>query len=173
MPLATVHAIKLCWNTEERFTLRCPFCGEPTSPRMCSPMCIAKIVQLERGEAAEAAATLAAAAEAARDAGAFKLGMKWDMEAGAERQPSHLDANVEDVYSVIVPLSQRRLHVVSRQEPIVLGPGDALVFKANELCHGGDGLGQGEDMRPPGPLRVWELCLGTASAMAAPLWGVA
>ena len=27
--------------------------------------------------------------------------------------------------------------------------------------------------RPPGPLRVWELCLGTASAMAAPLWGVA
>ena len=24
---------------------------------------------------------------------------------GAERQPSHLDANVEDVYSVIVPLS--------------------------------------------------------------------
>ena len=26
---------------------------------------------------------------------------------------------------------------------------------------------------PPGPLRVWELCLGTASAMAAPLWGVA
>ena len=54
---------------------------------------------------------------------------------GAERQPSHLDANVEDVYSVIVPLSQRRLHVVSRQEPIVLGPGDALVFKANELCH--------------------------------------
>ena len=66
---------------------------------------------------------------------------------GAERQPSHLDANVEDVYSVIVPLSQRRLHVVSRQEPIVLGPGDALVFKASELCHGGDGLGQGEDMR--------------------------
>ncbi|EOD07712.1 hypothetical protein EMIHUDRAFT_218241 [Emiliania huxleyi CCMP1516] len=27
--------------------------------------------------------------------------------------------------------------------------------------------------RPTGPLRVWELCLGTASAMAAPLWGVA
>ena len=39
--------------------------------------------ELERGEAAEAAATLAAAAEAARDAGAFKLGMKWDMEATA------------------------------------------------------------------------------------------
>ena len=27
--------------------------------------------------------------------------------------------------------------------------------------------------RPPGPLRVLELCLSTASAMAAPLWGVA
>ena len=32
---------------------------------------------------------------------------------GAERQPFHLDANVEDVHSVIVPLNQRRLHVVS------------------------------------------------------------
>ena len=27
--------------------------------------------------------------------------------------------------------------------------------------------------RPPGPLRVLELCLSTASALAAPLWGVA
>ena len=27
--------------------------------------------------------------------------------------------------------------------------------------------------RPPGPLRVLESCLSTASAMAAPLWGVA
>ena len=26
--------------------------------------------------------------------------------------------------------------------------------------------------RPPGPLRVLELCFGTASAMAAPLWGL-
>ena len=66
---------------------------------------------------------------------------------GAERQPFHPDANVEDVHSVIVPLNQRRLHVVSRQEPIMLEPGDALVFKASKLCHGGDGLGQGEAMR--------------------------
>ena len=66
---------------------------------------------------------------------------------GAERQPSHLDADVEDVYSVIVPLTPRRVHVVSRPEPILLDPGDALVFNAGKLCHGGDGLALGEDVR--------------------------
>ena len=66
---------------------------------------------------------------------------------GAERQPFHLDSNVGQVHSILVPLNQRRFNVVSRQEPIVLDAGDALVFKADELCHGGDGLGLGEAMR--------------------------
>eukprot|EP00962_Isochrysis_galbana_P007217 scaffold1954_cov113-Isochrysis_galbana.AAC.8 len=61
-----------------------------TEPELGSPQCALHALlhrlselQAQMGEAAAARASLLAAAEAAREAGAFKLGMKWDAEAEA------------------------------------------------------------------------------------------
>ena len=63
----------------------------------------------------------------------------------APDQPWHKDANRRNVLSVIVALNRRQFRVFD-QEPIWLAPGDALVFEASKLCHGGAGLGPGADM---------------------------
>lgn len=42
-------------------------------------------------------------------------------------------------------LNRRRFRVLN-QEPLELEAGDALVFEADSLCHGGAGLGPNEDM---------------------------
>ena len=63
----------------------------------------------------------------------------------AQDQPWHRDANRKNVLSVIIALNRRQFRVFD-QEPIWLERGDALVFEADKLCHGGAGLGPGADM---------------------------
>ncbi|EOD19681.1 hypothetical protein EMIHUDRAFT_470060, partial [Emiliania huxleyi CCMP1516] len=63
----------------------------------------------------------------------------------AEDQPWHRDANRRNVLSVIIALNRRQFRIFD-QEPIWLERGDALVFEADKLCHGGAGLGPGADM---------------------------
>ena len=63
----------------------------------------------------------------------------------AQDQPWHRDANRRNVLSVIIALNRRQFRIFD-QEPIWLERGDALVFEADKLCHGGAGLGPGADM---------------------------